>query len=54
VLIFLASITMGLVGLVRAVQNSAPIVPVRPQFAKAMFGLSWVAALLLTIGDLAS
>ncbi len=54
VLIFLGSITMGLIGLVRAVQNSAPIVPVRPQFAKAMFGLSWVAALLLTIGDLAS
>ena len=53
-LIFLASIVVGIVGLARAVQNSSPVVPVRPQFAKAMFGLSWVAALLLTIGDLAS
>jgi hypothetical protein len=54
VLAFIASIILGLVGLVRAVQGSTPVAPVRPQFAKAMFGLSWVAALLMTIGDLAS
>jgi hypothetical protein len=52
-LIFLISLTISFVGLGRAVQNSEPVAPVRPQFAKAMFGLSWVAALLFTIGDLA-
>ncbi len=51
-LVFLCSLTVGLVGVARAVQNSAPIVPVRPQFAKAMLAISWVAALLMTIGDL--
>ena len=52
--IFLASMVVGIIGLARALQNQPPVVPVRPQFAKAMFGLSWVAALLMTIGDLAS
>jgi len=52
-LVFLAALVVSFVGLGRAVQDSEPIVPVRPRFAKAMFGLSWVAALLLTIGDLA-
>jgi len=52
-LIFLISLTISFIGLGRAVQNSEPVAPVRPQFAKAMFGLSWVAALLLTVGDLA-
>jgi hypothetical protein len=52
-LVFLAALVVSFVGLGRAVQGSEPIAPVRPRFAKAMFGLSWVAALLLTIGDLA-
>ena len=52
-LIFSISLTISFIGLGRAMQNSEPVAPVRPQFAKAMFGLSWVAALLLTIGDLA-
>ena len=52
-LIFLISLVISFVGLGRAVQGSEPVAPVRPKFAKAMFGLSWVAALLLTIGDLA-
>ncbi len=54
VLVFLGAVTIGLIGIARAVQNAAPVVPVRPQFAKAMLGLSWVAALLFTIGDLVS
>lgn len=52
-LIFMISLTISFIGLARAVQGSEPVAPVRPQFAKAMFGLSWVAALVLTIGDLA-
>ena len=54
VVLFLAAATLCLVGIARAVQNSEPIAPVRPKFARAMLGLSFVAALLLTIGDLAS
>jgi hypothetical protein len=53
-LLFLASAALAFVGIARAVQNAAPIAPVRPKFAKAMLGLSWIAALLCTIGDLAS
>jgi hypothetical protein len=54
VVLFIAAVTLGFIGLARAIQQSEPIVPVRPKFARAMFGLSWLAALLLTIGDLAS
>jgi hypothetical protein len=53
-LLFLASAGLAFVGIARAVQNAPPIAPVRPKFAKAMLGLSWIAALLCTIGDLAS
>ena len=53
-LIFAGAMVVGLVGLVRAVQGAEPIAPVRPRFAKAMLGLSWIAALILTLGDLAS
>ena len=52
--VFVAALVIALVGLARALQEAAPIAPVRPQFAKAMLGLSWLAGLLLTIGDLAS
>ena len=52
-LLFLAAFAISLTGLVRAVQGAEPVAPVRPKFAKAMFGLSFLAALLLTIGDLA-
>ena len=51
---FAASVVVCLVGIGRALQNSAPIAPVRPRFAKVMLAASWVAALLLTIGDFAS
>lgn len=50
---FVVALVISFVGLGRAIQGSEPVAPVRPRFAKAMFGLSWVAALLLTIGDLA-
>jgi hypothetical protein len=52
-LLFLASLGIAYAGIARAVQDAPPIAPVRPKFAKAMLGLSWAAALLCTIGDLA-
>jgi hypothetical protein len=52
VIIFLGALVVGLIGIGRAVQDSTPIAPVRPQFAKAMLAASWIAALLMTIGDL--
>jgi hypothetical protein len=52
-LLFLTSVAIAFVGIARAVQDAPPIAPVRPKFAKAMLGVSWLAALLCTIGDLA-
>jgi hypothetical protein len=52
VIAFLGACAVGLIGIARAVQDAAPIAPVRPKFAKAMLAVSWVAALLMTIGDL--
>lgn len=54
VLLFIASLAMALIGIARAAQDAAPIAPVRPKFAKAMLALSWGAAVLFTIGDLAT
>ena len=54
VVIFAAALVVGLIGLARALQDSTPVAPVRPKFARAMFAISWLAGLLLTIGDLAS
>ena len=51
--LFAGAAIVALTGLSRAMQNAPPIAPVRPKFAKAMFGLCWLAALLLVIGDLA-
>ena len=51
---FLVALVVSLVGLARVLQEAEPVTPVRPRFARIMFALSWVAALLLTIGDLAS
>jgi hypothetical protein len=53
VLLFVASLAVALIGIARAAQDAAPIAPVRPKFAKAMLALSWAAAVLFTIGDLA-
>ena len=54
VVVFIGAVVVGLIGLARALQDSVPVAPVRPKFAKALLGLSWLAGLLLTIGDLAS
>ncbi|HEX4382446.1 MAG TPA: hypothetical protein VH083_05840 [Myxococcales bacterium] len=52
--IFLIAVIVGLVGLTRAIQGVPPVAPVRPKFARIMFGLSWVAGLLMTISDFVS
>ncbi len=52
-LLFAAAVAVCWVGVLRAKRDAPPIAPVRPKFAKVMFGLSWVAAILCTIGDLA-
>jgi hypothetical protein len=49
--LLLGSIAVGIVGLARAIQGAQPLAPVRPRFARLMFGLSWIAAILMTIGD---
>ncbi len=54
ILLFIASLAVALIGIARAAQDAAPIAPVRPRFAKAMLALSWGAAVLFTIGDLAA
>jgi len=53
-LLFALSVVVAVAGLRRALRNAPPVAPVRPKFAKAMLGLSWIAAILCTIGDLAS
>jgi hypothetical protein len=53
VALFAGAAIVCLTGISRAVQNVQPIAPVRPVFAKAMLGLSWLAALLLVLGDFA-
>jgi hypothetical protein len=53
-ILFVAALAVALIGIARAAQDAPPIAPVRPGFAKAMLGLSWVAAVLCAVGDLAS
>jgi hypothetical protein len=53
VLLFVASLAVALIGIARAAQDAPPIAPVQPRFARTMLALSWVAAVLFTIGDLA-
>ena len=53
VLLFVASLAVALIGIARAAQDAPPIAPVRPRFARTMLALSWAAAVLFTIGDLA-
>ena len=50
----LISVIVLLVGFARALQESQPIAPVRPRFARWMFGLNFFLGLLLTLGDLVS
>lgn len=53
-LLFGSALAVSFAGVARAVLGSAPVAPVGQRFARLMLGLSFVAALLLTIGDLAS
>jgi hypothetical protein len=52
--LFAGAAIVCLTGIARAVQGVQPIVPVRPVFAKTMLGLSWMAALLMVLGDFVS
>jgi hypothetical protein len=52
VLVFIAALAISLTGIVRMVQDLPPLAPVRPRFARTMLALGWVAALILTVGDL--
>jgi len=52
-LIFAAAMVVSVIGVRRAVKDAPPIAPVRPKFAKVMLGLSWLTAVLCTMGDLA-
>jgi hypothetical protein len=54
ILLFLVALAIAATGIVRAVQDAPPVAPVRPKFARAMLLLSWVAAVLFTIGDLSA
>lgn len=53
-LLFAVAVAVSVIGVRRAVKDAPPIAPVRPKFAKVMLGLSWVTAVLCTMGDLAS
>ena len=54
VAIFCGAVAVSITGLVRVVQDLPPLAPVRPRFARTMLALGWVAALVLTVGDLIS
>ena len=51
-LLFVAAIVVAATGIVRAAQEAPPVAPVSPKFARTMLTLSWIAAVLGTIGDL--
>jgi ABC-type antimicrobial peptide transport system permease subunit len=50
--LFAAALLVSALGVFRAMQASAPVVPVRPKFARAMLAAGWIAALFLTVADL--
>jgi hypothetical protein len=49
--VFGAAASLSALGVSRAVKGAPPVAPVRPVFARAMLGVSWAVALLLTIAD---
>lgn len=53
-LLFLAALAISVISLVRFAKGAEPIAPVRPSFAKTMLALSWLLALLCTVGDVVS
>jgi hypothetical protein len=50
----LAGILVSLIAIARMLQQAPPIQPVTPQFARRALVVGWIAALLMTIGDLAA
>jgi hypothetical protein len=52
--LFAAALLVSAFGIFRALQGAAPVVPVRPRFAKTMLALGWATAFLLTIADLSA
>jgi hypothetical protein len=52
--LFAGALLVSAFGIFRALHGAAPVVPVRPRFAKAMLALGWVAALFLTVADLSA
>jgi hypothetical protein len=51
-LLFACAAGLSALGISRAMSGAPPVVPVRPVFARAMLGVSWAVALLLTVADL--
>jgi hypothetical protein len=51
-LLFGGAAGLSALGVSRAMRSAPPVVPVRPAFARAMLGISWAVALLLTVADL--
>jgi hypothetical protein len=49
--VWLVAFTVSIVGIVRAMQEAQPALPVRPVFARRLLALAWVAALLMAIAD---
>jgi hypothetical protein len=52
--LFAGAAFVSFMGIARAVQGAPPVAPVRPQFARAMLALSWTAALVCAIADVAA
>jgi hypothetical protein len=52
--LFAGALPVSAFGIFRALHGAAPVVPVRPRFAKAMLALGWVFALFLAVADLSS
>ena len=52
--LFAAAFLVCLLGAFRAAQGAAPIVPVRPKFAKAMLVLGWATGFLLAVAGLSA
>jgi hypothetical protein len=51
VLVFAAAAGLSTLGVSRAMRGAPPVAPVRPVFARAMLGVCWGVALLLTVAD---
>jgi len=52
--LFAAAFLVCVLGVLRAAQGAAPVVPVRPKFARAMLLVGWATGFLLAIADLSA